>query len=143
VLSLPAQAAMLAAVARAFHRSPGRQGVRFAAAAILAFILPSKVLSPQYLIWLVPFIASLDRQEAGAVRWLFLLACVATTVEYAGTRRLSSFDSWAIAVLNVRNMLLVALFVVLAGRIGGRTREGPAHAGVMHHAGSVREHQSN
>lgn len=123
-LALPAQAAMLVAVARAFRRSGMHEPLRYAAAAILAFILPGKVLSPQYLIWLLPFAPVIEGQAGRVARWVFLLACVATAVEYLSVRRVSSFDLWAVAVLNVRNALLVALFTVLVWNSRRATRGG-------------------
>ncbi len=54
--------------------------MRESAAAILAFILFSKVLSPQFLIWLVPFVSVLEGLTGKLARWLFLLCCLLTTL---------------------------------------------------------------
>jgi len=117
-LAIPTQVALLGVVVWRFRRSGLREPLRYAAAAILAFIVPGKVLSPQYLIWLVPFVPVVGGPVGGAARRLFVCACVATTVEYLAIRQVSSFDLWAIVALNCRNALLVALFVLLVGRGG-------------------------
>src|SRR5262249_43352479 len=57
---LPVQLLTILTVCAEFYRSGMRQGVRFSGAAILAFIIAGKVFSPQYLIWLLPFIAVLE-----------------------------------------------------------------------------------
>ena len=57
----------------AFRRSGMADGLRFSAAAVLAFIVFGKVLSPQYLIWLFPFMAVLDGRTGSVARKIFLL----------------------------------------------------------------------
>jgi len=122
ILAIPIQAAMLAWVAWRFWRSGMREPLRYAAAAILAFIVPGKVLSTQYLVWLIPFVAAVDGTGGGRARWLFTISCVATALEYVTKGHLLSFDLWAIVLLNIRNALLVALFILLL--CGNETREG-------------------
>jgi Glycosyltransferase family 87 len=113
VLAIPAQCVMLAAVVWRFRRSGMQDPLSWAAAAILAFILPGKVLSPQYLIWLLPFIPAISGRAGHRVRTFFLLACAATALEYLAIRHVTAFEFWAILILNVRNALLVVLLVVL------------------------------
>lgn len=115
-LAVPVQIAALGGVAWQCWRSGTQEPLRWAAAAILAFILPGKVLSPQYLIWLVPFVPAIGGPVGGPARWLFVIACAATTLEYLATRHVSSFELWAILALNFRNAVLVALFVLLVRR---------------------------
>ncbi|HLW46412.1 MAG TPA: glycosyltransferase family 87 protein [bacterium] len=124
-IGIPVQLAMLGAVAWRARQDAVREPIRWAAAAILAFILPGKVLSPQYLIWLVPFMPVLEAPAGRSSRWVFLFACTATTAEYLASRRLTSFELWAIALLNCRNALLVALFVLLVKRDRGEGRSDP------------------
>jgi len=88
---------------------------RFAAALLLAFMLGSKVLSPQYVLWLLPLVPL----SAGGV-WgmmasaLFLVICITTTqifpYHYAELRHL-----WSPAtdILLGRNLLLVALWALM------------------------------
>jgi hypothetical protein len=116
-LAIPAQIALLAVVVWRFKRSGLRDPIRYAAAAVLALSVAGKVLSPQYLVWLVPFVPIIGGPAGGTARPVFAIACAATAVEYLATRQLASFAPWAILVLNVRNALLVALLVLLvAGR---------------------------
>jgi hypothetical protein len=124
-VAIPAQITVLGAVVWRFARSGRRDLVRYAAAAILVLIVAGKVLSPQYLIWLVPFVPLIGGPTGRVARPLFVIACAATTFEYLVTRHLASFDLWPILALNGRNGLLVALLIVLLGR--GTTGEpGPA-----------------
>src|SRR5579862_1957790 len=115
-LAIPAQIALAGGVIWRFARSGRGDPLRYAAAAVLALIVPGKVLSPQYLVWLVPFVPVLGGPAGRAARPLFVIACVATTFEYLATRHLASFELWAVLVLNCRNALLVAVLAVLLGR---------------------------
>lgn len=99
------------------YRRFGRLGAEafsgYAAALILAFMLGSKVLSPQYVIWLLPLVPLAARGSAGvAVCVLFLGACFTTTqvfpVHYDD---LLAFRYPGPELLLARNMLLVALWV--------------------------------
>ncbi len=85
-----------------------------AGACVLAFALFGKVLSPQYLLWILPFVATLDGREGRWARPLLLAAAVLTTLVYfwAGVGLLS-FHPLAIAILNARNLLLVAIFALM------------------------------
>ena len=84
------------------------------AACILAFALFGKVLSPQYLIWLLPFVATLEGQAGRMGRPVLMVACGITTLLYfwAGVGLLE-FHPLAVAILNVRNLLLLGLFAIL------------------------------
>ena len=112
-LAIPAQIALIGVVVWRFARSGLADPLRYAAAAVLALIVAGKVLSPQYMIWLLPFVPALDGPAARAARPLFLAACIATGVEYMASRQLASFELWAILALNARNALAVALLVGL------------------------------
>ena len=91
------------------------EGVRFSAAAVLAFIVFGKVLSPQYLIWLFPFMAVLDGPTGSRARKIFLLGCVITLLLYPGPGfdMVLEYQAGAILLLDLRNLLLVWLFLVL------------------------------
>jgi hypothetical protein len=91
------------------------EGLRFSAAAVLAFIVFGKVLSPQYLIWLFPFVAVLDGPTGSIARKIFLLGCVITLLLYPGPGlgMVLEHQAGAILLLNLRNALLVWMLAVL------------------------------
>jgi hypothetical protein len=86
------------------------------AAAVTAFVVFGKVLSPQYLIWLVPLVPLLG----GAPAALFVVAMGLTPVEFflgdIGLRAVNGI----VWVLLLRNLLLVAIFVLLVRRLRAR-----------------------
>ena len=97
---------------------------RHAAALILAFMLGSKVLSPQYMIWLLPLVPLGAGGAAGIVVCaVFLVACLTTTlvfpIHYAD---LLSFRYPGPALLIARNLLLVILWITLLA-VSTLTRE--------------------
>jgi uncharacterized membrane protein len=97
-----------------FRRQQAREGtvapeslIFGLAAALLAFILCNKVLSPQYLIWLMPLAALLERRCA----LTFLAACVLTFILYPYRyEELLRFQAPEVLALNLRNGLLIAIF---------------------------------
>src|SRR5262249_3310603 len=62
-----------------FWRSGMTDGVRFAGAAVLAFIVTGKVLSAPFLIWMLPFVTAERGQLGRRARRVFLLCCIPTT----------------------------------------------------------------
>jgi hypothetical protein len=84
--------------------------ITYVVATLLLIIVTNKVLSPQYMMWILPFVPLLPFRYAS----LFMVAMVLTTIEYplgfTGLRRLDPTMVW---VLNVRNVLLIALLVWL------------------------------
>jgi hypothetical protein len=114
-LAFPLQAAALLLVMGRFWWSGMTEGIRYSAAAVLAFILTGKVLSPQFLIWLFPFLAVLNGRTAGLARQIFLLCCLTTMLIYPGPGfpMILEHRAGAILLLNLRNVLLVWLLVVL------------------------------
>lgn len=82
--------------------------VTYIVATILVVILANKVLSPQYLAWLLPFAALLRGPQAV----LLVAASVLTTVEYPILfDALRAKDPFPVLVVNVRNGMLLALFL--------------------------------
>jgi hypothetical protein len=118
------QAAALLLTVWRFHRAAYRDPLRFAGAAVLAFIVPGKVLSPQYLIWLIPFVTVMEGRAGAAARLVFLLSCVATTAVFPWMYvRLVAFDPLPVVLLNIRNALLLLLFMIMvAGPDASPTR---------------------
>jgi uncharacterized membrane protein len=111
-----AAAVALAALWVAFARGPAEATrlTRYAAACVCALIALGKVLSPQYLIWLVPLVPLVRGRRGLAATGLLAFALLATQIWFP--RRywayVYGFDlSW---VVLVRNLLLVALLAVLS-----------------------------
>jgi hypothetical protein len=82
---------------------------------VLAFTLPSRVLSPQYLVWLAALLAGLAGRRRARPALLALLAAAALTQAIYPFRypQLIRFDPLDIGLLTVRNLLLVAIAAVV------------------------------
>lgn len=120
-LSLPLTAALLLVCLFLLWRRHGPGGMppalfpRYAAAFILAFMLGSKVLSPQYMIWLLPLVP-LGAEGAFGVflSAVFLTACYLTTQIYPfHYHQLVVGHEPEVMLLLARNALLVILWVAL------------------------------
>ena len=113
------QLAVLTALFAAFLRlrrpSPDDL-VRYAAAAVVAFVALGKVLSPQFLIWLVPLVP-LVRGRRGLVATA-LLGCAAVLTQIWFPHRYwdlaLAFDPLSSWLVFVRDLVLVGLLCVLA-----------------------------
>ena len=82
----------------------GTAMIPFLSLALLAFTLTSKVLSPQYVAWLLPFFPLLPGRHA---RWL-LIGCALTTALFPWQFvALLEQRGAAVLLLNVRNALLL------------------------------------
>jgi hypothetical protein len=90
------------------------------AAAVAVLLVGSKVLSVQYLIWLLPFVIFLSPR----MRWLLVavtaLSTAIYTIDYTALERL---ETPMIAALVVRNALLALLAAWLVVRIWTRPGE--------------------
>ena len=88
---------------------------RHAAALILAFMLGSRVLSPQYMIWLLPLVPLSAGGFVGTIICaLFLAACFTTTLVFpVHYDDLLSFRYPGPELLLARNLLLVILWVTM------------------------------
>jgi hypothetical protein len=102
---------------RAYRQEPvgPRAFTRYTAALILAFMLGSKVLSPQYVIWLLPLVPLSAGGVSGlGVSAVFLAACYLTTqvfpIHYGDLLNLRSPGP---ELLLARNLLLVLLWGLL------------------------------
>jgi uncharacterized membrane protein len=114
-LSVVVQVGTLVALWVAFARGPMESArfVRYAAAAVCAFVVFGKVFSPQYLIWLVPLVPLVGGRRGLAALGFLVAALVATQV-YFPARYFQYVDSYSLAwVVLLRNLLLVALLAVL------------------------------
>jgi hypothetical protein len=100
-----------------FARGPADRGrlFRACAAAVCAFIVFGKVLSPQFLIWLVPLVA-LVRGRRGLAAGSVLVACMVLTqiwFPYRYWRLALDFDPTASWLVLVRDLGLIALLAIL------------------------------
>jgi hypothetical protein len=112
------------------RREPSRDQLLTAcAAAVAALIAFGKVFSPQYMIWLVPFVPLVPSAVAG----ILLVAGLLFTQVYFPAHYWNYgkyFDFQETLEVLVRNLVIVALFAVLAHRVARRARSPrPASAG--------------
>jgi hypothetical protein len=119
-----AQLAAVALVALLFARGARGRPELFTAgaAAVAGFVAFGKVLSPQYLVWLAPLVPLVARRVWAPAVGLFYGAAVLTQLwfpdRYDELVRLGGVAWVALA----RNLLLVALFALLALNLGRTTR---------------------
>jgi hypothetical protein len=118
VLTTLVQAGVLVWIWWSFARGPAtaRELVRSSAAAICAFVAFGKVLSPQFLIWLIP-VVPLVRGRRGMWASALLLAGLLLTQIWFPFRyfRLAlDFETGLSWVLLARDLVLVALAILLA-----------------------------
>ena len=120
-----AGAAALVLVWVAFAR--GEMGderfVRYAAAAGVAFVAFSKVLSPQFLVWLLPLVALVAGMRGAVASALLVAGCALTRLWFPGSYwvLVKQFDGWSSGLVLIRDLVLVGVFVVLI-RPGLRAR---------------------
>ena len=109
------QIVVLVALWAAFARGPatGDRFVRYSAAAVCAFIAFGKVLSPQFLLWLVPIVPLVRGRRGLAATVLLTLALVLTQVWFP--QRYWGYADWyhLAGVVFARNLVLVVLLAVL------------------------------
>ena len=110
---LPLQAAAILSVGVVFARRGLRDGIRYQGAAVLAFIAAGKVFSPQFLIWLIPYLAVLAGPVARRARWLFVATCATTLLAPGLFRFVPRTSLWVILAYNGRNVLVVWLLIWL------------------------------
>ncbi len=112
-----AELASLVALWIGFARGPAveERFVRFAAASVCAFIAFGKVLSPQFLIWLVPLVPLVRGRRGLAATFLLAVALIDTQYWFASYRYDLYINDFRFAWLVLgRNLLLVALLATLA-----------------------------
>ncbi len=120
--------ALVALVALAYWRGPDTDArlVTAWAAAVAAWTVFGKVLSPQYLTWLVPLVPLAAGRKGLYAAGTLLAALALTEPEYFfGGHGLRNQD-WSVWLLLVRNTLLVAMFALLYAQL--RDAEGERHA---------------
>ena len=110
------QLAALVFVWVAFARGPvtPERFIRYGAASVCAFIAFGKVLSPQFLLWLIPLVPLVRGRRGIAATALLTVALVLTQVWFPKHYWDYALHFDRAAVVLVRDLALVALFVVLA-----------------------------
>jgi Glycosyltransferase family 87 len=119
------QAAALVVVWILFARGPASRErlVQASAAALVAFVALGKVLSPQFLIWLIPVVPLVRGRHGLAASALLAAALVLTQLWFpyrywALALHLAAFPSWLVLV---RDVVLIGLLRVLASGLRVRT----------------------
>lgn len=102
----------------------GERLVRFAAAALVAFVAFGKVLSPQFLVWLLPVVPLVAGLRGVLGSGLLLLACGLTRLWFPDGywELVKEFDEQAAWLLLARDLVLVALFALLVAPVRARAR---------------------
>jgi hypothetical protein len=122
-----------ALVLRLVARRPTREGFVLAALAItLAFVVWSKVLSPQYVVWLLPLAAVAAGHGYRLAPALVAAASLTTQLWFPA----NYFDvvyqhAWAVVAVGVRNALLLAALVATARALA----RSPLRAAAAPHTG--------
>jgi glycosyl transferase family 87 len=123
------QLAALVGVWAWFARGPatGERLVRAAAAAVCAFVAFGKVLSPQFLIWLIPLVPLVRGRRGLAAGGLLALALVLTQLWFPFhywdlVLRFRALPSWLVLA---RDLVLVSLFAVLLWPVRPGLRDSP------------------
>jgi hypothetical protein len=92
--------------------------VRYAAAAIVAFVALGKVLSPQFLVWVVAAVVLVPGRRGAASIALTLVACGLTRWWFPSMYwdLVKQFDPEATWLVLIRDLVLLAVLAVLAAR---------------------------
>jgi len=117
---LPLVAVLLLRRRRAVVRLDDGEVLEHAVLAIaLGCMIPAKVLSPQFVIWVAPLLALVARGPAGAVL-AFLTAALTTEVYPAGFNALAGWEPGhgrALVTLTARNALLIGWYATALYRL--------------------------
>jgi hypothetical protein len=92
-------------------------------ASVLAMLLFAPILSPQYVVWFLPFAAITAARGDRVVGALTLAVTALTTISYPLVLSASEGALWAILPVLARNLALVALIVVALQSLAGHRRE--------------------
>jgi hypothetical protein len=122
-LTTALELAVLVALWLRFSRGPADEDrfLRYSAGCVAAFVALGKVLSPQYLIWLVPLVPLVRGRRGLAASGLLALAMILTQVYFTSSRYRAYIDGYAHApVILARNLVLLALLASLVWPAGRR-----------------------
>ena len=105
----------------------GERFTRASAAAVVAFVAFGKVLSPQFMIWLAPFVLLIRGRRGIAAATLLVASFVLTQLwfPYRYWDYAIGFGAWPSAFVLLRDVVLVALFATLLTDLRSRKQELP------------------
>ncbi|PLX29043.1 hypothetical protein C0581_00205 [Candidatus Parcubacteria bacterium] len=91
--------------------------VRYSLLAILTFILLNKVLSPQFLFWLIPFVIyfvfeNINKKNIILLGVFAIILLLGPTVPFYMQESLINFEWEALSLLTLRNILLGSLLLI-------------------------------
>ncbi|MCU0271290.1 MAG: DUF2029 domain-containing protein [Acidimicrobiales bacterium] len=89
---------------------------------VLGLLVFAPILSPQYLLWLLPFSAILAARGEKTLTWLMLAASALTTYGFMVIHSQIGGRLFATVPIVARNGLLVVMLVVAALQLSGRRR---------------------
>ncbi len=122
-MSLPATAVLLALASLVMYREHRSGGIspesfpRYAAVFVLAFMVGSKVLSPQYMLWLLPLAPLVGGRIGKGASGILLATCLLTTLLFPYFyESLLDLASPGEEILIARNLLLVAMLALLLAK---------------------------
>jgi uncharacterized membrane protein len=143
VASLALEALAVAAVWALYARvRDARAGLPLAfAAAVAGFIAFTKVFSPQYLVWLVPLVVLVGGAAGIAAISLAAAALVLGQVWFFHYHALFRVE-WPVWLLLARDLVLVALYAVLAGALSRWKIRTPSRSKTSRHSGFRRSQES-
>lgn len=90
-------------------------------AAVAGMLVFSPIISPQYLLWLMPFVAIAAVRGERVLGWLGLAVSALTTFILASIHAQIEGRLYATVPILVRNGLLVAMLVIAMRELSGRT----------------------
>ncbi len=84
--------------------------VIYVVAALVVVLVSSRIMSPQYLFWVAPFVALTSRPKT----LVFWAACLATTIVYPiNYQQYLNQEPYTVVIVNVRNAILVVFLGML------------------------------
>jgi len=96
----------------------GERFARYAAAAIVAFVALGKVLSPQFLVWVVAAVVLVQGTRGALAMVLAVVSCGLTRLWFPGMywELVKQFDPRATWLVLLRDLVLLAVLAVLVAR---------------------------
>jgi len=115
----------------------GRLPVAFAAA-VAGFLAFTKVFSPQYLVWLLPLVVAAGNAVAIVLAAVAVVLAQVWFFHYGALFRLE----WPLWLLAVRDLAMVALYLVLAASLARWKIRIPSRSKTSRHSGLRRSQES-